>query len=169
MLTRMDIDVRTAQPEDAAGIVAVLNPIIDARIYTVLDAPLTAEAEREFILTFPERGVFHVAVDQNGTIVGFQSMEPFATYTHAFDHVGVLGTFVDLRRRRQGIAARLFEATLAAAIRKGYEKIFTFVRGDNAAALATYLAHGFRTVGTAEKQAKIDGRYVDEVLIEKIL
>ena len=33
----MQIDVRDATPEDGAGIVAVLNPIIAARIYTVLD------------------------------------------------------------------------------------------------------------------------------------
>jgi L-amino acid N-acyltransferase YncA len=166
----MQIDVREATPDDGAGIVAVLNPIIAARIYTVLDTPFTADAEREFIRHFPVRGIFHVATTKaDETIVGFQSMEPFASYTHAFDHVGVLGTFVDLRCRRQSIATRLFEATFAAAIQKGYEKIFTFVRADNAAALATYLAQGFRTVGTARKHAKIDGQYVDEIMIEKLL
>ena len=166
----MRIDVREATPDDAAGIVAVLNPIIAASIYTALDSPYTVDAEREYIRNFPARGVFHVAVSRTDrAIVGFQSMEPFATYTHAFDHVGVLGTYVDLRQRRQGIATRLFEATFAAAVGKGYEKIFTFVRGDNAAALATYLAQGFQTVGTARRHAKIDGRYVDEIMIERIL
>jgi L-amino acid N-acyltransferase YncA len=164
------IGVRDACPDDAGGIVAILNPIIAARIYTALDTPVTEDEEREFIRRFPVRGIFHLAIGTaDGTVLGFQSMEPFASYTHAFDHVGVLGTFVDLRRRRQGIATRLFEATFEAAVRKGYEKIFTFVRSDNAAALAAYLAHGFRTVGTAEKHAKIDGRYVDEIMIEKIL
>jgi len=47
--------------------------------------------------------------------------------------------------------------------------IFTFVRADNAAALATYRAHGFEIVGTARRHAKIDGRYIDEILIEKPL
>ena len=166
----MQIEVREATPDDAAGIVSVLNPIIAARIYTVLDAPFTVDAEREFIRHFPTRGIFHVAINNaDETVVGFQSMEPFANYTHAFDHVGVLGTFVDLPCRRQRIATRLFEATFAAAIGKGYEKIFTFVRSDNAAALATYLAQGFRTVGTARDHAKIDGEYVDEIIIEKFL
>jgi L-amino acid N-acyltransferase YncA len=164
------IDIREARANDAEGIVAVLNPIIGARIYTAFDTPFTVDAEREYIRNFPARGVFHVAVDrQSGSILGFQSMEPFATYTHAFDHVGVLGTYVDLRYRRQGIATRLFEATFAAAARKGYEKIFTFVRADNPAALSAYVRQGFRTVGTAQKQAKIDGRDVDEIIIEKLL
>lgn len=81
----------------------------------------------------------------------------------------MLGTFVDLRYLRQGIATELFPATFRAAITKGYEKIFTFVRADNDAALQTYLRQGFRTVGTAVRQAKIDGRSVDEIIIEKLL
>jgi L-amino acid N-acyltransferase YncA len=135
-----------------------------------LDTPFTVEAEREYILNFPRRGIFHVAERlQDRTVVGFQSMEPFATYTHAFDHVGVLGTYVDLACRRQGIARNLFEATFAAARRKGYEKIFTFVRADNLAALASYLNQGFQIVGSARRQAKINGTYVDEIMIEKFL
>ena len=51
---------------------------------------------------------------------------------------------------------------------KGYEKIFAYVRGDNLTALATYLKHDFRMIGSAQKQAKINGKYVDEILIEKL-
>jgi L-amino acid N-acyltransferase YncA len=102
-------------------------------------------------------------------VVGFQSLEPFASYTHAFDHVGVPGTFVDLACRRQGIATRLFAATFDAARRKGYEKLLTYVRADNPAALATYLSQGFRVVGRAEAQVKIGGRYIDEIVIERML
>jgi L-amino acid N-acyltransferase YncA len=90
----MDLLIREAQPDDAEAIVAILNPIIEAGIYTAFDTPFTVEAEREYIVNFPQRGIFHVAVrPQDQKIVGFQSMEPFATYTHAFDHVGVLGTY----------------------------------------------------------------------------
>ena len=52
---------------------------------------------------------------------------------------------------------------------KEYEKIFTFVRADNREALQFYLKLGFRVVGTAERQARIGGNYVDEVIIEKFL
>lgn len=166
----MQLHIRDARPEDAEALVGILNPIIAAGIYTAFDTPFTADAEREYIRTFPDRGVFHVAVRQaDRRVVGFQSMEPFATYTHAFDHVGVLGTYVDLQCRRQGVATRLFHATFAAALTKGYEKIFTFIRADNAAALETYLGQGFRIVGTAQKHARIAGRYVDEIVIEKQL
>ncbi len=55
-------------------------------------------------------------------------LEPIADYTHAFDHVASLGTFVKLDLRRRGLARKLFEATFRAEREKGYEKLFTFVR-----------------------------------------
>ena len=164
------VTVRPVRPDDAAGVAGVLNPIIEARTFTVLDTPLSVDAERQFIESFPDRGIFHVAdADTDRPIVGFQNIEPFADYTHAFDHVGVIGTYVDLTRLRQGIASRLFAATVAAAPDKGFEKLFAFVRADNLPALLTYLRHGFRPIGNARRHARIDGRFIDEILIERLL
>jgi len=164
----MELSVRDAEPADADALVRILNPIIDARIYTAIDTRFSVEAERDYIVNLPRRGIWKVAVrDSDRRVVGFQIMEPYATYTRAFDHVGTLGTYVDLELRRQGVATRLFAATFEAARQKGYEKAFTFVRADNPAALQTYLNHGFVVVGNATRQARIDGRYVDEILIEK--
>jgi L-amino acid N-acyltransferase YncA len=163
-------EIRDARPDDAEGIVAVLNPIIDAGAYTVLEGPLTADAEREFMRSCPPRGVFLVAIDRaDGAVVGFQNTQPLATYTHAFDHVGEIGTYVDLSRRRQGIAKQLFQATIERALGRGYEKLFAFVRADNPVSLQTYVHFGFEVVGTARRHAKLHGRYVDETIIEKLL
>ena len=134
-----------------------------------MDTPLTVEAEREYIATFPGNGIFCVAESAKGEVIGCQSMEPFATYTHAFDHVGVVGTFIDLTSRRQGIGTRLSEVTFEMARQKGYEKVFTYVRADNWPALTFYLKLGFRIIGTAQRQVRIGNRYIDEVIIERFL
>lgn len=165
----MDLFVREAQLDDAEAIINLLNPIIEAGVYTALTTPLSIEAEQEFILNFPQRGIFHVAVCRSEKIVGFQDVEPFATYTAAFDHVGVIGTFVDLSHRRQGVGKSLFKAMFEVARNKGYEKLFGFVRADNAAALAAYFNQGFYSIGTARRHAKINGKYVDEIMIERFL
>ena len=166
----MDILIRQVRPGDEEAIVRILNAIIEAGAYTVLDTPLTVEAEREFMASFPQRGLFHVAEDpQRREAVGFQTLEPFATYTRAFDHVGVIATFVDLSLRRRGIGTRLAEVTLREAKRDAYEKVFTYVRADNEAALEFYRRLGFRVVGRAERQAKLGGSYVDEIIIERFL
>jgi len=166
----MHLIIREVRADDAEGIIAILNPIIAAGQYTVLDTPFTAEAEREFIARFPERGIFLVAQRvPDGQIVGFQSLEPFGTYTHAFHHVATMGTFVDLAKRRKGIGTQLAKATFRAARRKGFEKIFTYVRADNPESLAFYLKLGFRIVGTAQRQARFGEYYVDEVIIERFV
>jgi L-amino acid N-acyltransferase YncA len=166
----VQLEIREARPDDAEGIVAILNPIIETGAYTVLEGPLTADAERAFMRSCSPRGVFLVAIDRaDGALVGFQNTQPFASYTHAFDHVGEIGTYVDRSRRRQGVAKQLFLATFAMALERDYEKLFAFVRADNPVSLQTYVHHGFEVVGTARRHAKVQGRYVDETIIEKLL
>ncbi len=162
--------VREAHVADAEGVINIMNPIIEQGLYTVLDTRYSVEEEKAFIEAFPEAGVFQVALNpEDSSVVGFQNVEPFAAYTHAFDHVGIIATFVDSSYRRQGIASCLFESTFRVAASKGYEKRFAYVREDNPAALGTYLKQGFEVIGTAKKHAKIRGKYIDEVLIEKFL
>lgn len=163
----VDLLIREAGVDDAAAILDVLNPIIISEA-VAFDAPLTEADERSYIAGLPARGVFHVALREGG-LVGLQSLEPYAPYTHLFDHVGVLGTYVSAAHRRRGVATRLFAATFEAARAKGYEKLFTRVRADNAPGLATYEAQDFRVVGRAQRQLKTEGRYVDEVIVERFL
>ena len=166
----MDVIIRNARPDDAAGIVEMWNPIIEEGKYTVFDQPFTVEAEKAYIESLNERDIFIVAERVlDGHIVGFQSMSPFPNVGMAMAHVGTCGTFVDQGTRRQGIASKLFAQLFAEAKQKGYEKIFTYVRADNETALAVYQSQGFRIVGRAERQAKIQGQYVDEIIIEKML
>lgn len=166
----MSLIVRAATVNDAQGITEVLNPIITEGLYTILDRTFTTEEEIAFIQDFPQRGVFHVATDEEGAkVLGFQNVEPFASYTKAFDHVGIIGTFVDANSRGQGVGKQLFAATFEVAKEQGYEKLFAYVRADNERALAVYLHQGFEVVGTAKKHAKLGDRYIDEILIEKFL
>ena len=166
----MSLTIRKVAVEDAQGIIDVLNPIIIEARYTILDQTFTVDEEKGFIESFPERGVFSVAVNEaTSQLLGFQNVEPFATYTKAFDHVGIIGTYVDANSRGQGVAKQLFDYTFKAAKAKGYEKLFAYVRGDNERALAVYLKQGFEIVGTAKKHGKIGDQYFDEILIEKFL
>lgn len=166
----MEVMIRDAGPDDAAGIVAIFNPIIEAGAYTLFDQAFTVESERSYISGLTPREILHVAVrTSDNTVVGFQGMAPFASYTHALDHVGVMGTYVALEHRRQGISRALFPATFDTARRKGYEKVLTYIRADNPVALNTYQKNGFQIVGTAERHAKLNGSYLDVTIVERSL
>lgn len=164
----MNITVREVRLQDAEGIINILNPIIETKKYSVMVQPFTLEEEINFIKTFPERGIFHVATNED-KVVGFQVVEPFSTLTAAFDHVAIIGTYVALNLRGQGLSKKLFEATFKVAKAKGFEKLTAYVRSDNPVALKTYQVNGFDIIGIAKHQAKIDGKYIDEIFIEKFL
>lgn len=161
----MKINIRKATPEDAEGVCAILNPIIREGKQTVLDREYTPEEEAQFITNFSKRGIFLVA-ETDGKILGFQTMEPYAGYTKAFDHVGIAGTYVLEGCRGLGIGKQLFAKLCEMAPALGYEKIFTYILANNKQSIGYYTNLGFRIIGIAEKQAKIKGRYEDEVLVE---
>lgn len=165
----MDCIIRPAEKRDAADMVALLNPIIAAGIYTAMNEPVTLTDQLEFVHTFPARGVFLVAVHPDtGQIMGMQDVVPLSDES-AWRHVGAISTFVALNAQRQGIGAQLCAAMFEAARAKGFRKLSATIRADNPHAVAFYLRQGFRLIGTAQQHALIRGRYVDEVLAERLL
>jgi L-amino acid N-acyltransferase YncA len=161
--------VRKATPDDAAGVAAVLNGVIAGGRHSLLDTPFTVSEERAYIEALPERSFIHVA-ESVGEIIGFQTVIPWNTFTtHEFDHVATMGTYVDERHRRRGAGASLATASFAAAASLGYEKIFTDLRADNLDSLGYHLALGFNIVGVARRHARVAGRDIDVIFIERFL
>ena len=164
------IEIRDVRVEDAEEILAILNPIIAARCYTALDTPVTVDQERDFIRTFPARGIFLAAVDTSSNrIAGFQNVSPFA------------GLHACLRSRRchrhlrrsRTEAARHRHTALRGDIRsratEGLREVLHLRARRQRGGTANLSRQGFRIVGIAERHAKIDGRYIDEIVIEKWL
>ncbi|MFB0537899.1 MAG: GNAT family N-acetyltransferase [Anaerolineae bacterium] len=164
----MDIKIRPATLDDAEGVLEVLNSVVQERKYSSFDRILTVEEERQFIASLGERSGLFVA-ELEGRIIGFQTIEPFAAYTPAMDHVGIMGTFVHADFRDQGIGRQLAEASFKFAQETGYEKAVIYVRASNEAAQEFYQKLGFVPKGTLEKQVKIDGEYDDVVFMEMFL
>jgi ribosomal protein S18 acetylase RimI-like enzyme len=164
----MDIKIRPVALDDAKAVLEVLNSVVREQKYSSFDRILTVEEERQFIASLGERSGFFVA-ELDGRIVGFQTIEPFATYTSAMDHVGIMGTFVHADFRGQGIGRQLAEASFKFAWEKGYEKAVIYVRASNRAAQKFYWELGFVPKGTLEKQVKIGEEYDDEVFMEMFL
>jgi ribosomal protein S18 acetylase RimI-like enzyme len=164
----MQVIMRRATSEDAACISAIWEIVCAERVYTAVNRPFTPQQERDYIASLSDReGVFLAEVDKR--VVGFQSLDLWAKYTDSFDHVGVMGTIILPRWRRQGIGHCLAEHVLDFARANGYEKIVVYVRAGNAGAQAFYRSLGFVPKGVLARQVKIDGQYEDEVFLELFL
>ena len=80
--------------------------------------------------------------------------------------VGMMGDLELKDYRRQGFGKKITEKTLSFAKLCTYEKIVTFVLADNASALRFFKSRGFKRVGIWKKQAKLRGRYKNEIFME---
>ncbi len=161
----MGVRIRGGTLNDAEGIASVLNTIIAERQYSSLSEPFSVEAERDFMSSMDDRGAIFVA-EVEGQIIGFQTIEPFATYSRALAHVATIGTFVLQDFRGQGIGSRLLATTLDFAHLMGYEKILAYVRASNDEAQTFYQKLGFVPKGVLEQQVKIGGQYDDQIVME---
>ncbi len=162
--------IRPVTPGDAETVAGVLNEAILDRRWSLLDTPLTVDAERAYIAAFPRRGIFSVAELPEAGVVAFQSLEPYSPYvTHAHDHVLTMGTYVREGFRRRGIARCVAAASFATARERGFEKVFTDLRADNLPSLAFHLSLGFTIVGNARRHARVGDAYVDVLFVERFL
>jgi dephospho-CoA kinase len=157
--------VRRDDMDDAGGLANVLNQVIAERRHTALSGHWTPEAELAFLQSLSPRSEILVAEIQ-GRIVGFQVIEPFASYTSTMDHVAILGSYVLAGFRDRGIGHKLFEGTREFAMSQGYEKVVIYVLAGNEPGLAFYRSLGFEERGVLRRQTKIDGVYHDEILME---
>jgi L-amino acid N-acyltransferase YncA len=164
----MDLYIRKVAEADAAAIIALLNPIIQLGTYTVMDEPFSVEDQIEFIRSFPPRGIYHIAVDNNQKAVGIQDVMPISS-SNVFKHVGEISTFVALDAQKQGVGQSLSHATFQAAKELGFLKLRATIRADNPHALSFYQSQGFEMIGVAKKHARLYDKYIDEILLEKFL
>jgi len=78
--------------------------------------------------------------------------------------VGILERFTG-----QGLGRRLFEETERWARRQGLHRLELTVMRHNARGLALYQKIGFEIEGTRRDSLKVDGEYVDEICLAKLL
>ncbi|MHC4955722.1 MAG: GNAT family N-acetyltransferase [Planctomycetota bacterium] len=159
------VAVRRAHNDDAAAVARVLNGVVAERRFTAMDVPVSADWVAEWITGLGPRSAMFVA-EIGGEIVGFQTLAPFNPYVPSMRHVGDAGTQVAAEHRGQGVGRSLWEATRRFALVNGYEKVLIYVRRGNETALRFYRGLGFRDIGVAERQVKIDGAYEDELFLE---
>lgn len=78
--------------------------------------------------------------------------------------IGILQAYVD-----QGIGARLFLTLISWVKKHGVHRLELTVMVHNKRGVALYKKMGFKIEGTRKKSVIVDGKYVDEYLMAKIV
>jgi phosphinothricin acetyltransferase len=103
-----------------------------------------------------------------GEVVGWGSLNSFNP-RHAYDHVADFSLYVDRAWRGRGVGSRLLATLIERARALGYHKLVLSAFPTNAGGMLVYQRAGFREVGIYKEQGLLDGRWVDTIVMEKIL
>jgi L-amino acid N-acyltransferase YncA len=76
---------------------------------------------------------------------------------------------VERDSRGQGIGRPLLDALVESARTRGLHKLTAKVFAINARSIALFESAGFRTVGTHLRHGRLDGDWLDVVLLERSL
>jgi phosphinothricin acetyltransferase len=162
------MEIREATRENAAAIAHIYNQGIEDRSATLETQLRTPEERAEWLATRGSRHPVLVAVDSSGTVVGWSSLNPFNPRP-AYDHVADLSVYVAREQRGRGIGDALLSALEIQAQALGYHKIVLAAFPTNAPGMRLYERHDFQTVGLYHEQGMLDDRWVDVIIMEKIL
>jgi phosphinothricin acetyltransferase len=159
--------VRDAVPGDAVVLALIYNQGIVDRLATLETEERTADERRAWLET---RGPRHpvIVAEADGLVVGFGSLNAFNP-RHAYDHVADFSLYVERAWRGRGVGRILLEALVDRAKRIGYHKMVLSAFPFNPAGMALYRKLGFRVVGVYKEQGLLDGRWVDTIIMEKML
>jgi phosphinothricin acetyltransferase len=159
--------VRPAAEADAATICDIYNQGIDDRLATLETERRTADERRQWLKARSPRHPVIVAEDA-GRVCAWGSLNPFNP-RDAYRHVADFSIYVERGHRGKGVGRQLLARLIDLARELGYHKMVLSAFPFNAAGMALYEKLGFRTVGIYKEQGLLDGRWVDTIVMEKLL
>jgi L-amino acid N-acyltransferase YncA len=159
--------IRDASSADAEAICAIYNQGIQDRLATLETEPRTP-AERAAWLA--ARGPRHPVIvgECDGRVVGWGSLNSFNPRP-VYDHVADFSVYVERAWRGKGVGRVLLDTLVVKARALGYHKLVLAAFPFNQAGMRLYEKTGFRQVGVYKEQGRVDGRWVDIVVMEKLL
>jgi phosphinothricin acetyltransferase len=161
-----ELVIRPATSSDAAQIAAIYNVGIDERGATFETAP-RSEADMTRRIAEDARYPILVAA-RDGQVAGWAGISGYRP-RDCYAGIGEFSIYIARDARGQGIGKRLLDALVDEARRLGYWKLVSRIFDFNTASLALSRSCGFREVGTYEKHGRLDGRWLDVVIVERLI
>ncbi|HET9661205.1 MAG TPA: arsinothricin resistance N-acetyltransferase ArsN1 family A [Thermomicrobiales bacterium] len=159
--------IRLARPDDAATIAAIYNQGIRDRVATLETEERTAEERAAWLASRDERHPVYVT-ELDGAVVAWGSLNAFNPRP-AYRWVADFSVYVDGAQRGRGLGGTMLDHLIAEATRLGFHKLVLAAFPFNEPGMRLYQARGFRTVGIYHEQGWLDGKWVDTIIMERML
>lgn len=136
-------------------------------MYEVGERPTDINQTREMLQQLKEQGSLMLIAEENGELVGFLSAERgcYQRIRHtAYIVIGILQEY-----RGKGLGTALFKALDRWSLENQIKRLELTVMCHNEAGLHLYQKNGFEVEGIKKKSMFVDGQYVDEYYMARII
>jgi L-amino acid N-acyltransferase YncA len=163
---KTEFKTRRASTDDLESILNIYNQGIEDRIATLEEDEKDIGYMTDWFNN--HNGRFAVMVVENSDeIVGWASLNP---YSNRCAYAGVADLSIYIRRDHQGkgVGSLLLKEIERTAVKNQFNKIVLFTFPFNTLGQGLYRKNGYREVGVFKNQGKIEGRFVDVMIMEKV-
>lgn len=158
---------RLATIEDADATRAIYNLEVTESTVTFDLVPRTLDEQRVWLTA--RSGAHAVLVaEHEGEVVGFASVSPYrdrpAYSTSVEDSV-----YVRRDQQGKGVGRLLLGELITVATSHGFHAMFARIVAGHEASIALHRAHGFEVVGTEREVGRKFGRWLDVLMMQRLL
>lgn len=161
------MDVRLATAADAEGIRSIYNREVLEGTSTFDLRPRTSSQQLEWLTDRPGAHAVVVAVE-GAAVLGFGSLSAYrdrpAYRTTVEDSV-----YVALTEQGRGVGRAVLDHLLATATDHGFHAVVARITGHNEASVALHDRCGFATVGVEREVGRKFSRWLDVVVMQRLL
>jgi len=162
------VSLRAAQVSDAEAVAVIYNYEVETSTATFDLVPRSIEAQREWITV--RSGAFSalVADDSAAGVIGFAALSTYrdrAGYRTTVEN----SVYVHRDHQRRGIGRLLLGALLETARDSGFHTVIARIDSQSSGSLALHESLGFVTVGIEREIGRKFGRWLDSVIMQKML
>lgn len=162
------MEVRPARIDDAEAIRQIYNREVTGSTVTFDLVPRSLAEQEAWLEARSGAHAVLVAVDDQGGVVGFASLSPYrdrpAYATTVEDSV-----YVRHDQHGRGVGRLLLSELVETARRHGFHAVMARIVGGHEASIALHRAVGFEMVGVEREVGRKMGRWLDVVLMQRLL
>jgi len=163
----MPATVRTATLDDAEAIRSIYNPEVLESTVTFDLVPRTLDEQRGWLAARSGAHAVLVAEDA-GEVVGFGSLSPYKDRP-AYSTTVEDSVYVRRDQQGRGLGRLLLAELLSVATLHGFHAVMARIVGGHDASIGLHAALGFEVVGTEREVGRKFGRWLDVVLMQRLL
>ena len=161
----MTTTIRAADARDAAVIADIYNQGISDRTATFETAHRTPD---QILARLADTDWPLLVIEDTGIVVGWAGLGSYRARA-CYAGIAEFSIYLDRAARGRGLGRLLLQGLIDEARRRGFWKLLSRIFTFNTASRALCRGAGFREVGVYEKHGCLDGRWLDVVIVERLI